>query len=148
MFFIINIDARSEQLLYNTGRTALIVHNAQGVVLSFDFSCVSVFVDVFSLALLIQQMTLSLFQGYSTFTLGQISLLSILITCTQLQHKHTQSDPSPQIIKKIIIKTEKKQYNVKDKKLKQYNPPQKYKKCTHQKKITCLKKKNQNKTKK
>lgn len=46
MFFIINIDARSQQLLYNTGRTALIVHNVQGVVLSFDFSCVSVFVDV------------------------------------------------------------------------------------------------------
>ena len=46
VFFIINIDARSQQLLYNTGRTALIVHNVQGVVLSFDFSCVSVFVDV------------------------------------------------------------------------------------------------------
>jgi hypothetical protein len=45
MFFIINIDARSQQLLYNTGRTALIVHNVQGVVLSFDFACVSVFVD-------------------------------------------------------------------------------------------------------
>jgi hypothetical protein len=28
-----NIDARSQQLLYNTGRTALIVHNVQGVVL-------------------------------------------------------------------------------------------------------------------
>jgi hypothetical protein len=42
----VNIDARSLQLLYNTGRTALIVHNVQGVVLSFDFSCVSVFVDV------------------------------------------------------------------------------------------------------
>jgi hypothetical protein len=46
MFFIINIDARSQQLLYNTGRTALIVHNVQGVGLSFDFACVSVFVDV------------------------------------------------------------------------------------------------------
>ena len=46
VFFIINIDARSQQLLYNTGRTALIVHNVQGVVLSFDFSCVSVYVDV------------------------------------------------------------------------------------------------------
>jgi hypothetical protein len=43
MFFIINIDARSQQLLYNTGRTALIV---QGVGLSFDFACASVFVDV------------------------------------------------------------------------------------------------------
>jgi ribosome-binding factor A len=46
MFFIINIDASSQQLLYNTGRTALIVHNVQGVVLSFDFSCVSVFVEL------------------------------------------------------------------------------------------------------
>jgi hypothetical protein len=32
----------SQQLLYNTGRTALIVHNVQGVVLSFDFACFSV----------------------------------------------------------------------------------------------------------
>jgi hypothetical protein len=62
-----------------------------------------------------------------------------------LQHKHTQSDLPPNPKKKkiiIIIKTEKTQYNVEDKKLKQYNPPQKSKqKCTPKKN------KNKNKTK-
>ena len=68
---------------------------------------------IFSLALLIQHMTLSLIQGYSTFILAQISLLSILIICTQLQHIHTQSDsplppPPPSISRKTNNKNRKK----------------------------------------
>ena len=80
-------------------------------------------------------MTLSLFQEYFTLILGQISLLSILITCTQLQHKHTQSDPN----KKIKIKTEKnppKTIQCKGQKIKTIQsppppPPQKKKKKMH-----------------
>ena len=129
VFFIINIDARSQQLLYNTGRTALIVHNVQGVVLIFHvFQCLWMYSAsiIFSLALLIQHMTLSLFQGYSTFTLGQISLLSILITCTQLQHKHTQSDPPPPKKKKNNNNNKNKKNNTIHPKNENKNaPPQK-----------------------
>jgi len=97
--------------------------------------------------LLIQHMTLSLFQGYSTFTLGQISLLSILITCTQLQHKHTQSDPPSPNPKKNNNNNKNRKKTRKNKKLKQYNSPQKSKqKCTP-KKITCQKKNNKKKKK-
>ena len=71
--------------------SALIVHNVQGVVLSFDFSCVSVFVDVLCFhhiqsCLVNSTYDIATFPGvfYFYFRLGQISLLSILITCTQL----------------------------------------------------------------
>ena len=132
MFFIINI-ARSQHLLYNTGRTALIVHNVQGVVLSFDFSCVSVIVDVLCFhqiqsCLVNSTYDIVTFPGVFYFYFGSdITFVNSNHMCTIATYTHSKRLP---ISRKTNNKNRKKnqiQYNVKDKKLKQYNPPQKSK---------------------
>ena len=157
MFFIINIDARSQQLLYNTGRTALIVHNVQGVVLSFDFSCVSVYVDV----LCFHHIQSCLVNSTYDISRGILLLLWVRYHFCQFEsyvHNYNintlKATPSQKKTKnnnnnKNRKKTKKKQCNVKDEKLKQYNPSQKLKqKCTPQKNHLSKKTKKQNQKKK
>jgi hypothetical protein len=154
VFFIINIDARSQQLLYNTGRTALIVHNVQGVVLSFDFSCVSVYVDV----LCFHHIQSCLVNSTYDISRGILLLLWVRYHFCQFEsyvHNYNintlKATPSQKKTKnnnnnKNRKKTKKNQCNVKDEKLKQYNPSQKLKqKCTPQK--NHLSKKTKTKTK-
>ena len=117
MFFIINIDARSQQLLYNTGRTVLIVHNVQGIDLSFDFSCVLVFVDVLCFhhiqsCLVNSTYDIVTFPGVFYFNFGSdITFVNFNHMYTIATYTHSNAPPPPpQIIcqKKTKNKTKPK----------------------------------------